>query len=59
MSITDDRVIESGAPEEEPFADTAPLSVSNYRYPTGWYVVGWSGTSSPGHSVPCTTSAAT
>ncbi len=48
MSITDDRVIESEAPPGEPAADTAPLSVSSYRYPTGWYVVGWSGDVSAG-----------
>ena len=43
MSITDDRVIGSEVPPEDPLTDTAPLSVSNYRYPTGWYVVAWSG----------------
>lgn len=48
MSITDERVTGSEAPPEELAADTAPLSVSSYRYPTGWYVVGWSGELAPG-----------
>ncbi len=39
MAITEERI---GGPEQGAVEDQAPLSVSRYRYPTGWYVVSWS-----------------
>ena len=35
-----------------------PLSVSTYRYPTGWYIVANSSDVSAGTLRPCTTSVA-
>jgi len=43
MTVTDDTVSEEAARELE-----SPLSVSSYRYPTGWYVVAWSSDVEPG-----------
>jgi phenylpropionate dioxygenase-like ring-hydroxylating dioxygenase large terminal subunit len=48
MSIIDERTAEGRAPTPEPSGDPSPLAVSAYRFPTGWYVVGWSGDLGPG-----------
>jgi phenylpropionate dioxygenase-like ring-hydroxylating dioxygenase large terminal subunit len=51
MSVVEEEVTRDSAATpagEELSGGSAPLSVSSYRYPTGWYVVAWSSEVEPG-----------